>query len=229
MSCGFDLGHYGEIVAAARAGGYRFAHFEGAPADGSVILRHDVDLSLDAAVRMAEVEHDAGASATYFLMTESVFYNLESSEGVAAIDRLRELGHRVALHAVYPNAPRDDRFDPVVAWHNPDPEYMRAPLADGRINVMQEPWFDPTTYRSDSNQHWRSGCPHDDLRAGRSRGCSSSRIRRSGRTRARRWARRCGRCWRPRRSGGCDSSPMTASICREACTGRRAEAGPRRR
>ncbi len=106
MSCAFDLAHYREIVEAAQAGGYRFAHFDGAPADGSVILRHDVDLSLDAAVRMAELENDAGASATYFLMTESVFYNLDSSEGVAAIERLRELGHRVALHAVYPNAPR---------------------------------------------------------------------------------------------------------------------------
>ena len=166
MSCPFDLAHYREIVEAAQAGGYRFAHFEGAPAEGSVILRHDVDLSLDAAVRMAELESDAGASATYFLMTESVFYNLDSSEGVAAMERLRELGHRVAQHAVYPNAPRDERFDAVVAWHNPDPEYMRGPLPDGRINVMQDPWFDPATYRSDSNQHWRSGCPHDDLRAG---------------------------------------------------------------
>ena len=166
MSCPFDLAHYREIVEAAQAGGYRFAHFEGAPAEGSVILRHDVDLSLDAAVRMAELESDAGASATYFLMTESVFYNLDSSEGVAAMERLRELGHRVAQHAVYPNAPRDERFDAVVAWHNPDPEYMRAPLPDGRINVMQDPWFDPATYRSDSNQHWRSGCPHEELRDG---------------------------------------------------------------
>jgi hypothetical protein len=166
VSCGFDLAHYGEILAAAKAGGYRLAHFEGAPAEGTVILRHDVDLSLEAAVRMAEFEHGAGASATYFLMTESVFYNLGSSEGVAAIGRLRALGHRVAQHAVYPNAPVDPRFDPVVAWHNPDPEYMRTPLPDGRINVMQEPWFDPSTYRSDSNQHWRSGCPHDDLRSG---------------------------------------------------------------
>ena len=166
MSCGFDLAHYGELITAAQAGGYRFAHFEGAPAEGTVILRHDVDLSLDAAVRMAELEHNAGASATYFLMTESVFYNLDSTEGVAAMARLRELGHRFASHAVYPNAPLDNRFDPVVAWHNPDAEYMHAPLADGRVNVMQEPWFDPATYRSDSNQHWRSGCPHDDLRAG---------------------------------------------------------------
>jgi len=163
MSCSFDLDHYGEILAAAKTGGYRFVHFEGDPADGTVVLRHDVDLSLGAALRMAELEHDAGASATYFLMTESVFYNLDSNEGTAAIARLRELGHRVGLHAVYPNAPLDTRFDPVVAWHNPDPEYMRAPLADGRINVMQAPWFDPATYRSDSNQHWRSGCPHEEL------------------------------------------------------------------
>jgi hypothetical protein len=165
MSCRFDLGHYGEILAAARAGGYRFAPFDGAPQGGTVILRHDVDLSLEAAVRMAELEHEADAGATYFLMTESVFYNLDSGEGVAAIARLRALGHRVGLHAVYPNAPLDPRFDPVVAWHNPDPDYMREPLPDGRINVMQPPWFDPATYRSDSNQHWRSGCPHDDLRA----------------------------------------------------------------
>ena len=166
MSCAFDLPHYTDILEAAQAGGYRFAHFDGEPTEGSVILRHDVDLSLDAAQRMAEIEHDAGASATYFLMTESIFYNLESSEGTAAVGRLRELGHRVALHAVYPRAPMDERFDPVVAWHNPDPEYMSAPLADGRINVMREPWFDPDTYRSDSNQNWRSGCPHDELRAG---------------------------------------------------------------
>ena len=31
---------------------------------------------------------------------------------------------------------------------------------------MADPWFDPETYRSDSNQHWRSGCPHEELRAG---------------------------------------------------------------
>lgn len=165
MTCAFDLAHYREIVEAAAAGGYRFASFGEGPADGDVFLRHDVDLSLDAALRMAEVEHELGASATYFLMTESVFYNLASKEGVAAIERLRALGHRVGLHAVYPNAAPDARFDPVVAWHNPDAGYMREPIP-GAINVMEERYFDPATYRSDSNQHWRSGCPHDDLRAG---------------------------------------------------------------
>ena len=166
MSCDFSLDHYRELLDAARAGGYRFGSFDSEPQEGELLLRHDVDLSLDAALRLAELEAEAGAQATYFLMTESVFYNLASHEGVQALARLRELGHRVGLHAVWPNAVVDERFDPVVAWHNPDPEYMREPVGSV-VNVMQEPWFSPDTYRSDSNQHWRSGCPHEDLRAGR--------------------------------------------------------------
>jgi hypothetical protein len=165
MSCTFDFAHYGELLDAARAGGYRFAFFEGEPREGTVLLRHDVDLSLDAALRLAELEAEAGAQATYFLMTESVFYNLASAEGTAALERLRALGHRVGLHAVHPNATLDGRFDPVLAWHNPDAEYMHEPVGSA-INVMQEPWFSPATYRSDSNQRWRSGCPHEELRAG---------------------------------------------------------------
>jgi hypothetical protein len=31
---------------------------------------------------------------------------------------------------------------------------------------MAEPYFDRATYRSDSNQRWRFGCPHEELRAG---------------------------------------------------------------
>jgi hypothetical protein len=165
MSCTFDLGHYAELLDAARAGGYRFAAFDAPPRPGDLLLRHDVDLSLDAALRLAELERSHGATATYFLMTESVFYNLASREGAGAIARLRDLGHRVGLHAVYPNAALDERFDPVVAWHNPDPEYMSAPITSA-VNVMQDGYFDPATYRSDSNQHWRSGCPHAELRSG---------------------------------------------------------------
>ncbi len=98
-------------------------------------------------------------------MRESVFYNLDSTEGRWALERLRELGHRVGLHAVWPNAELDERFDPVVAWHNPDPPYMSEPV-DGVVNVMAPPWFTQGHYRSDSNQHWRSGCPHDELARG---------------------------------------------------------------
>ncbi|HVV59458.1 MAG TPA: hypothetical protein VHC45_13950 [Gaiellaceae bacterium] len=163
--CPFDLDHYRELLRAAKRGGYRWAGFDRAPEAGDLILRHDVDLSLDAAVALAEVEADEGAWSTWFLMTRSNFYNLDSAAGVAAIARLRELGGRIAHHAVWPDVDLDARFEPVVAWHNPDPDYMRSDV-EGAANVMGETFFDPERYRSDSNQHWRHGCPHEQLAAG---------------------------------------------------------------
>ena len=165
MSCSFDLQHYREILEAAQAGGYRFTAFGDGPERGDLFLRHDIDLSLDAAVTMAVLEAEMGIQTTYLLMTESVFYNLASKEGAAAIDRLRELGHRVGLHAVYPSVALDDRFEPFVSWHNPSPEFMSEEIP-GAINVYGERYFSPQTYRSDSNQRWRSGCPHEELRVG---------------------------------------------------------------
>lgn len=163
--CAFDLAHYRELLDAAEAGGYRFAFFDREPAPGDLFLRHDVDMSLDAALTLAELEAERGAAATYFLMTRSQFYNLDSRDGERTLGRLRELGHRVGLHGVHPDARFDERFDPVLAWHTPDPDYMTAPV-DGVVNVMQAPWFHPDRYRSDSNRHWRSGCPHEELASG---------------------------------------------------------------
>jgi hypothetical protein len=165
MSCSFDLGHYSELIEAAHAGGYRFARFGEGPHEGDLFLRHDVDLSLAAALELAELEAQLGATTTYLLMTESVFYNLASAEGAATIARLRELGHAVGLHAVYPNVALDERFDPVVSWHNPRPEYMSKDIPDA-VNAYGSRYFSPETYRSDSNQRWRAGCPHLELREG---------------------------------------------------------------
>jgi hypothetical protein len=168
--CEFSLDHYRELLEVAKAGGYRFAGFDHLPAEGDLIVRHDVDLSLGAAVRMAEVEAELGAWSTWFLMTRSVFYNLLSPEGEWAIARLRELGGRIAHHAVHPHVDLDERFDRVVAWHNPDASYQHLPLEDA-TNVMAPPWYEPSRFRSDSNQNWRfrdrpGHCPHGELARG---------------------------------------------------------------
>ena len=163
--CGFDLDHYSELLNAAESGGYHVAFFGTEPREGELYLRHDVDLSLDAARELSAWERARGVTATYFLMTTSVFYNLASPEGEETVEQLRADGHRVGLHADFPELGFDHRFDPVVAWHNPDPAWMGTPV-DGAVNVMGPPWFSPDTYRSDSNQSWRAGCPHDEIAAG---------------------------------------------------------------
>lgn len=169
-SCAFSLEHYRELLEAAKTGGYRFAGFDEPPAEGELLVRHDVDISLDAALRMAEVEAEAGVWSTWFLMTRSVFYNLLSEEGERAIARLRELGGRIAHHAVWPHVDLDQRFEPIVAWHNPDRAYQTDPI-EGATNAMSAPWYDPAHFRTDSNQNWRyrdrpGHCPHGELARG---------------------------------------------------------------
>jgi hypothetical protein len=169
-TCDFSLAHYRELLESAKAGGYRFAGFDRPPEPGVLIVRHDVDLSLHAALRMAEIEAAAGVWSTWCLMTRSVFYNLASKEGERTVARLKELGGRIAHHAVYPNVDLDERFEPVVAWHNPDREYMTEPI-DGVTNAMGELFFDPAHYRSDSNHRWgfaghEHDCPHAELARG---------------------------------------------------------------
>ena len=97
----FDLEHYSR---AARRRPRRAAtasrFFEGEPADGDLILRHDVDLSLDAALRMAELEANAGARRDVLPDDAVGLLQPRLAEGEHALARLRELGHRVGLHAV---------------------------------------------------------------------------------------------------------------------------------
>jgi len=60
--------------------------------------RHDVDLDLAAAVRMARFAQIAGVSATFYLMTTSDTYNLLGADGRAAIGSIWTAGHRLGLH-----------------------------------------------------------------------------------------------------------------------------------
>jgi hypothetical protein len=163
MGCAFDLGHYRELLDSATAGGYRWAFFDTPPEAGTIILRHDVDLSLDAALRMAELEAEAGAGATYFLMTRSEFYNLDSESGRAAIARLRELGHRVGLHAVWPDIDHDDRFDPVLAWHNPTPSTCAIRSMGSSTSWSRRGRTCTAPTRTSTGGR---GCPHEELAAG---------------------------------------------------------------
>ena len=61
-------------------------------------LRHDIDLDLTVAVRMAELEHELGLRATYMVMLTSPFYRLEERRSRRQLQRLLALGHEVALH-----------------------------------------------------------------------------------------------------------------------------------
>lgn len=63
-----------------------------------VLLRHDVDVSLLPALKMAKVEHDMGVRSTYFILVSSMHYNSLEGRNAAMIKEISVLGHEVGLH-----------------------------------------------------------------------------------------------------------------------------------
>lgn len=75
--------------------------FCGYPEPGTgphVILRHDLDASLQRALALARIEREEGALATYFLFPRCLYYNLLHPESKAVVREIISMGHRVGLH-----------------------------------------------------------------------------------------------------------------------------------
>jgi len=141
------------------------------------ILRHDVDYSPAAALRLARGEASRGIRATYFLLAGTSYYNLLAPEHADFAAALTNLGHEVGLHydvrsfAPFPRAewPRLLRAQATllgelagqrvtsIAMHQPalhgsDPFRGED---HGFINAYDERYTRDMTYVSDSCRAWR--------------------------------------------------------------------------
>ncbi len=98
----FTLDHYFETLKAYRSANYSVISFKEylhkTPAGKVLILRHDVDLDLEVAHRMALIDHKADCRSTWFLRLHSRRYNLLSYDSQRIILDLKKMGHEVALH-----------------------------------------------------------------------------------------------------------------------------------
>jgi UDP-GlcNAc3NAcA epimerase len=63
-----------------------------------VLMRHDIDFSLEAALEIARIEKEKGVRATYFFMLRNEFYNIFSEKGTRVIREILSLGHHLGLH-----------------------------------------------------------------------------------------------------------------------------------
>ena len=61
-------------------------------------LRHDVDFSVSAALKIAEIDHSLGVESTFFFMLSSNFYNLMSNNNLDKVRKIRDLKHKISLH-----------------------------------------------------------------------------------------------------------------------------------
>jgi hypothetical protein len=63
-----------------------------------LILRHDIDVSLESALKMAKIEKKMGIRSTYFVQVSSYHYNSFEGKNVAIIRQISGLGHEIGLH-----------------------------------------------------------------------------------------------------------------------------------
>jgi hypothetical protein len=78
---------------------YKMVSFREIPSDGPyVIVRHDVDFSLEKALDMARLDHAAGVTSTFFFLVTTPYYNALSEHGVRIIQEIMGLGHECGLH-----------------------------------------------------------------------------------------------------------------------------------
>ena len=144
-------------------------------ADKSVIIRHDIDLQIEKAVKMAEIEHDMNVSSTYFVLVSSNFYNIFSKRNEDYLRRICDLGHAVGLH--FDEVKYDEKSDLVQAMeqeaallaqclgrevrslsmHRPSKTTLEADykVAGGRIvNSYGTEFFHNHKYVTDSRRNW---------------------------------------------------------------------------
>lgn len=66
--------------------------------DRPAIIRHDVDMDLQQAAIMAELEHEIGIRSTYFVLLTSEYYNLLSGKNMESVRKILKFGHEIGLH-----------------------------------------------------------------------------------------------------------------------------------
>jgi len=177
---------YRRFLGQLQSAGYEFQSFSNSLGPGDIVLRHDVDLSVDAAVEMARIEADLGIESTYCFLLTSPLYNLLEADNRAALDEIQSLGHDLALHfsthqywgSEEPPATlsierrvRQEQsvFDTLapgsktVSFHRP-PEWVLGEDFTGFRNTYAPAYFDEIGYVADSSQRWRDEPPRvDDL------------------------------------------------------------------
>lgn len=97
----FTLDYYKSLMRGALEMGFMFQTFSaylGCPASRVVLLRHDVDVSLQYALQIAEVEKELDIRSTFFVRTQSDFYNLLEESNILRLSKLIEWGFEIGLH-----------------------------------------------------------------------------------------------------------------------------------
>lgn len=180
MSCNFSLPHYFATLAKAMKSGYKIVPInerDSVKDKKHILLRHDIDYSIDYAYKLASEETKRKIKSSYFILMRSDFYNPLSSKNIEKI-RFLAKHHEIGLHyeaemlPPNPNKALEILLSEIqllekiigkkintVSAHN-----VTTGLEPTKklINILSKYVTDTKNldikYISDSTQNWREGC-----------------------------------------------------------------------
>lgn len=179
MKCDFSFKHYQEIIQMLKKQNYRFCFFNEKPNPQikQVYWRHDVDLCLKKALKIAEIERKNQIRATYFIRLQSPFYNIFSDQAQKLILKINQLGHQLGLHFeenISTNRQKIQinqkvkknlqilkthfKIGQAISFHRPHPK-LRNKKFKNFISTYEPAFFSQTKYLSDSRGYWQENCP----------------------------------------------------------------------
>jgi hypothetical protein len=182
---GFTVAHYREILERSLELGYAFSTFaehESVQSQRLLLMRHDIDLSLENCLRFARIEHELGVRATYFVRVHGRMFNPFEYRSYRSLQEIEALGHELGLHYEPGFALAVDEDDklmvrrekaileaildhPVVSASAHLPGKTGTTVNDGnkedfgfRYEAYSPHFLQDFKYLSDSNGRWREGC-----------------------------------------------------------------------
>jgi len=181
MICNFTLKHYEEICNIIAKSQYKICFFNDCSSDyrNILILRHDVDQSLDQSIKIAKIENKYNIKSTFFIWLRSPFYNIFEKKYSDIIYEIASLGHQIGLHfdesSYIINSEVDfNKFIEkeinliqtyfninifAVSMHRPSKWILDNNIQlDNYINTYSKIYFKDFKYISDSKRQWKEGC-----------------------------------------------------------------------
>jgi len=187
----FSFDDYREIIRIVKSTGNACGYDEALGKDKFVIMRHDVEYSVERAYALSKVEESMDFTSTYFFQWTNNSYNILSRRNMDMIKDMHERGQTIGLHFAL-NGMTDmelirkqivkemniisemfgfkiDSF----SVHRPSKDVLREIIKlDGILNAYQDDFFtfadnvDENTpvevkYLSDANHIWRYGYPDE--------------------------------------------------------------------
>ena len=173
----FSYDYYREILFLLKKDFYLCSFFESPRYTGKqldrpvAVLRHDIDLDINKALTMAEIEASIGVYSCFMFLTNCTFYSIDDNSVASAIRSIKKMGHDVGIHYDIHQDKNSTieveccRLEYIIgskiqsiSFHRPIPKYINGPTyIGGRINAYASDLMN--WYLSDSKGAWREGEP----------------------------------------------------------------------